>query len=102
MRSLFSRIAVMLGNIHIGGAGYGIAAIRCSQSMRCILGANRFARGGGHNHDLVHACALERGQDMAQQGQACHLVQHLGQRGFHPCALTGSEDNGGLRHERFR
>ena len=43
MRSLLSRIALMLVNIHFGGAVSGIAAMRYSQSMPCILGANRFA-----------------------------------------------------------
>jgi hypothetical protein len=32
---------------------------------------------------------------------ARHLVQDLGQAGFHPGTLPGSEDNGGGRHGGF-
>ena len=43
IRSVFSRIAVMLRNTHFGGALSGIASNFFSQSMSCIFGAKRLA-----------------------------------------------------------
>ena len=53
--------------------------------------AHRVACGRGHHHDARHIGAAQRSHHMAQQRQARHLVQHLGQRGFHPRSLSRSQ-----------
>jgi hypothetical protein len=44
MRSVFSRIALMLRNIHLGGVSSGIRSIIFSKSNPRQLDANRLAR----------------------------------------------------------
>ena len=57
------------------------------------------ANGKVYHHNAVHACVLEGRHDMAQQWQTRHLVQNLGQRGFHPCPLTGGKNYRSFRHD---
>jgi hypothetical protein len=90
---------------HRTGAGGGMAGAQllmldgafAAQGLGVI--AHRLTGGRGHHHDALDARTAQRRHDMAQQRQSRHLVQHLGQRGFHPRSGTRSQYHGSPSHD---